>query len=107
MTEHLKKIGLVLTLITAICGAGYGLVEAAVTLDDRYLHKKTSHTILDTRYMKVADYKTEKANERIRILEEKIFVINFKIQSNTATALERAMKERYESELQSLRNNAI
>lgn len=86
-----KKLLLIFTLISMSIGGVYGIAEAAMKIDSRY--------------MKVSDYKSIKTQERIKYLEEQIFMLNFKVENGTATSLDKAMLERYKSELASLRNN--
>ena len=103
LTDRIKRYGMIAASITAIAGMLWGVVEAGVSIDERYLHKESAHEVLDNRYMKVADYRDEKLKERIKFLEDQIFMLNFKLGSGEATPLEQAMLERYKSELEALR----
>lgn len=91
MNINLKKIMLVIGVLSAIGGGIWGVAEAAIALDARYLH--------------AADYKSIEKSRSIRNLENKIFSLQFKVNKGVATALERAMLERYKAQLLALRNS--
>ena len=89
---NLKKIMLVIGALSAIGGGLYGVAEAAITLDNRY--------------MKVADYKAIEKGKQITNLENKIFALQFKVNKGTATALEKALLERYKAQLLAVRQGS-
>lgn len=63
----------------------------------------TSVYAFDGRYLKVSDFNQYQVQSEVRRLEDEIFVLEFKVQNGTATALDRAMLERLKSRLESLR----
>jgi len=91
MDVNLKKIMLVIAVFSAIGGGIWGIAEAAITIDARYMH--------------VADYKAIEKSKAITKLENKIFALQFKVNSNKASPLERAMLERYKAQLVAIRNS--
>lgn len=91
MDVNLKKIMLVIAVLTAIGGGIWGIAEAAITIDSRYMH--------------VADYKAIEKNKAITKLENKIFSLQFKVNTGKASALERAMLNRYKAQLVAIRNS--
>jgi len=91
MNINLKKIMLVIGAFTAISGGIWGIAEAAITIDSRYMH--------------VADYKAIEKNKSITKLENKIFSLQFKVNSGKASPLERAMLDRYKAQLVAIRNS--
>jgi len=79
-----------LVIIIPIIVALFSFVGGAVALDDRYL--------------KVQDYMMIEKSKRVRVLNDKVFEIEFKEQSSIASNLEKAMKKRYIHELQQLKS---
>jgi len=83
----LKKIGVIVGIVMAVGGALWGSAQAAI-----YYH-------LDERYVQVASYVDAKKQERIAFLNDKIFILTFKVNSGTASPIEHALLERYKNEL--------
>jgi len=88
---NLKKIMLIIGALSAMGGGIWGVAEAAITLDSRYMH--------------VADYKAIEKSKQINSLENKIFALQFKVNKGIATPLEKAMLDRYKAQLVAIRNN--
>ena len=90
MNINLKKIMLVIGVLSAVSAGIWGVAEAAITLDNRYMH--------------VADYKAIEKGKRINSLENKIFALQFKVNGGKASPLEKALLERYKAQLIAVRN---
>jgi len=84
-----KQIWLTISGIIFLISSMWGVVQAAAAVDERYVHQ----TSFDERMDKM----------RIRQLEDEIFKLEFKVADGTATPLDKALLQRYKSELQSLR----
>lgn len=86
ITLNLKKLLIIGGVISALGGGMYGIAEAAITLDNRYL--------------KVSTFKAIKKVERIEKLEDKIFELNFKVQDGKASSMDKALLDRFKSKLE-------
>ena len=91
MNINLKKIMLIIGVLSAAGGGIWGVAEAAIALDSRYMH--------------VADYKSIEKRKSIIKLENKIFALQFKVNKGKASPLERAMLDRYKAQLVAIRNS--
>jgi len=100
----LKRTGLILGILSA-CGLSiWGIAEAAIAykLDQRYIQIERIETDLDPRYVTIAGYKSAKLEERKQWLQDEIFKLTFKINSGTATPLEKALLQKYQNELDTI-----
>lgn len=60
---------------------------------------------VDERYMKKGDFQQQFQQQQVMNLEDKVFELEYKKQSDTATPLDRTMLERYKSRLKDARGN--
>jgi hypothetical protein len=74
-----------ITSVFILCSALWGGVQGVIAADARYL--------------KVEHYQTDRVLDRIKLIQDKLFVINFKIREGSAGALDYALKEKYQNEL--------
>lgn len=104
----LKKTSVILGIVSACGFSFYGMAEAAIAfkLDQRYLQSSEIEIKknLDPRYITIAGYAAIKKNERISNLQEKIFTLEFKVQQDKASPLDKALLQRYKTELYILLN---
>ena len=84
-------------LITAIAilGSILTIFTGVAFIEDRYVHAADFEQYADSQQKALKDF-------RIQSLEDKVFELDFKIQSGTATNLDRALKERYTNQLDRL-----
>jgi len=103
----LKHIWVIIPVLLASGGAMWGIAEAAVAYDGNIMKKDEYHLVLDQRYLQITEFKNITRLNRIQQLNDMLFQINFKINNNTATPLDKAMKERYENELRQLNQSRV
>jgi len=91
VTENPKSVGALVAILP--------LIGAILYIDDRYAHASdlSSFTLEQKQHVE----KTFKSFRR-QELEDKIFVLDFKEQQNTATVLDKTMKLRYQGQLERL-----
>jgi len=85
-------------LITAVAALGSVItIFTGVTfIEDRYVHASDFKEYAEQQQQSIKEF-------RIQDLEDKIFELEFKQQSGTATALDNALKERYRQQLNRLK----
>lgn len=88
----LRRIGIIMGIFSASTFSLWGLAEAAVVYK------------FDKRYVQIISFEIVKREERVLNLQEKIFILQFKLENKTATILDKALLLRYKSELQLLTN---
>jgi hypothetical protein len=101
--SKLKKYSIYASAISASLAILYGIAEAGIKLDERYMKSENYHEVLDERYLVLAEYESREKAREIRVLEDKIFELQMKIESGTGTAVDRAMLARYRDRLNGLR----
>ena len=104
-TFNWKKTAIIIGVVTALTGSVTGAAKGIIEIDNRYIIKEEANVILDKRYLQLSSFEAIEKKKEIKLLDNKIFKLEFKVNSGKATPLEKALLSRYKSQLQALRNS--
>lgn len=85
--EVVMAIAVLASILTIFTGIAF--------VEDRYVHAADFSAYAENQQKALKDF-------RVQNLEDKIFELDFKEQSGQATALDRALKERFKNQLDSI-----